>query len=159
MNTVVVDANLLCLIVAGTFAPTAVGKHKRLRAYGIDDFHKVMEITAFFDAAATCPNVLTETSNLLANTNDHERGLLLAGLRTMLDNTLEHHTPSFMACQSPFYQRLGLTDAVLLTAGIESAVLLTVDLGLVLAAQEIGRPVINYNWVRDDVINRERLGL
>lgn len=159
MRTVVVDANLLCLIVAGTFAPAAVGKHKRLRAYGIEDFNKVMEITACFDAAATCPNVLTEASNLLANTNEHERSLLLSGLGLLLETTLEHHTPSFTACQSSFYKRLGLTDAVLLTAEIEGSVLLTVDLDLVLAANQIGRPVINYNWIRDDAINLELLGI
>jgi hypothetical protein len=159
VNAVIVDANLLCLIVAGTFVPSAIGKHKRLKAYGIDDFKKVMEIASFFETAVTCPNILTETSNLLSNTNEQERGLLLDGLRTLLESTLERHTPSFMACQSPYFQKLGLTDAVLLTAEMEGAVLLTVDLDLVLAAQVVGRKVINYNWVRDDPINYQHFGL
>lgn len=159
MSTVIVDANLLCLIVAGTFAPDAIGRHKRLRAYQLSDFHKVMEITEHFSSAVTCPNILTETSNLLSNTNDYERALLLSGLQTLVDETVEVHTPSSTACQSHFYLRLGLTDAVLLTAQIDNSTIFTVDLGLVLAAQEIGRRVVNYNWVRDEIINLEAFGI
>ena len=159
MTKIVVDANLLCLIVAGQFAPLAIGRHKRLKAFSYSDYEKVMEITAYFSAAVTCPNVLTETSNLLAGTNANERAILLNGLSTMLNGMEERHTPSLLACKSPLYPILGLTDAVLLTLDLTNAVLFTIDLDLVLAAQAVKKRVINYNWVRDQDLTGEILGL
>ena len=77
MRRILVDANILCLLVAGYCAPSAIGRHKRLRAYGIDDFKRVSQLMAPFDKVVTCPHILTETSNLLAQTNEFEKQELL----------------------------------------------------------------------------------
>ncbi|MES2156973.1 MAG: PIN domain-containing protein [Pseudomonadota bacterium] len=144
-----IDANLLCLVVAGYSAPMAIGRHKRLRAYDVDDFKRVSELIAPFDKVLTCPHILTETSNLLANTNDTEKRDLLEGLRVLLQDMEEVRLPSVFACDHKAYHRLGLTDAVLLSMELSGAPLLTVDLDLTLAAIKEGREAINYNWHRE----------
>jgi len=56
---------------------------------------------------------------------------------------------SLLACDHSTFQRLGLTDAVILSMELSSAPLLTVDLDLTLAAMHAGRETINYNWYRE----------
>ena len=159
MSGILVDTNLLCLVVAGQFAPSAIGRHKRLKAFNLEDYNKVIEICSLFPTAITCPNVLTEVSNLLSNTNDQEKHTLLDGLSQMIDGMKENHIHSFIACSNPNFRRLGLTDAVLLSIDITGCALLSVDLDLVLAAQAAGKKVVNYNWVRDHQISLESLGM
>lgn len=159
MKSIIVDANLLCLIVAGQSAPNAIGRHKRLKAFTLDDYKRVMEICSLFSTAITCPNVLTEVSNLLANTNNDEKSILLNGLADLIERMNENHVHSFVACAHPIFSRLGLTDAVLLCIEIEDCALLSVDLDLVLAAQAAGKTVVNYNWIRDQKITLESLGI
>lgn len=149
MNRILIDANLLCLIVAGNYAPAAIGRHKRLKAYSRDDFGRVTELISPFQKVVTCPHILTETSNLLANTHESEKCILLEGLKFLILSMDEIQYPSALTCEHRAYQRLGLTDAVLMTMDLASAPLLTANLNLTLAAQSDGRKVINYNWYRD----------
>jgi hypothetical protein len=149
MNRILVDANLLCLIVAGIHVPKAIGRHKRLKAYSKDDFKLICRIIEPFQKVITCPHILTETSNLLCHTNDNEKSLLLEGLKITLLEMEEIQIDSLFACNNSAYHRLGLTDAVLLTMEISGAPLVTADLGLALAAQGQGRQAINYNHYRN----------
>lgn len=149
MKKILIDANLLCVLVAGYSAPKAIGRHKRLKAYNDDDFRRIVDLISPFDKVLTCPHILAETSNLLANTNDVEKRDLLEGLRVLLADMEEVSPPSIFACDHEAYHRLGLTDAVLLSMEISGAPLLTVDLDLTLAATKGGREAINYNWHRE----------
>lgn len=159
MSRLIVDANLLCLVVAGLAAPQAIGRHKRLRAYSVEDFVKVQDIASHFQRVVTCTHVLTETSNLIGQTNDSERIALLLGLKQLMRSVEEIRPSSIIASEHSAYTRLGLTDAVLLTMDIAQASLLTVDLGLTLAAQAAGKQAINYNWIREQAVSRSSLGL
>jgi hypothetical protein len=145
--------------VAGLSAPQAIGRHKRLKAYSFEDFQKVQTVASYFQQIVTCSHVLTETSNLIGQTNDAERAVLLAGLKQLILSIEEVRIPSVIACDHPAYTRLGLTDAVLLTMDIAHASLLTVDLGLTLAAQAAGKQAINYNWIRENSVSRSTLGI
>jgi hypothetical protein len=149
MTKIIVDANILCLVVAGYFKPSVIGKHKRLQAYGEDDFELVKKLISPFEKVLTCPHILTETSNLLANTNENERRTLLEGLRLLLADMEEVQMPSASACDHKVYHRLGLTDAVLLSMEISGAPLLTADFDLCAAAGRAGREAINYNHHRN----------
>lgn len=150
MNRLFIDANLLCLVVAGLFAPSAIGRHKRLKAFTLGDFNRVQDLASKFAAVVTCPHVLTETSNLLSQTNDDEKEILLFGLKSILNNIEEINIPANEASDRSEYKRLGLTDAVLLTLNQAKSALLTTDLALTLAAQNAGNEAINFNWVRDN---------
>jgi hypothetical protein len=62
----------------------------------------------------------------------------------------ESRIASVQGAERPEYNRLGLTDAVLLTVSAEGATLLTDDLDLHLAALNAGLSSINFNELRDD---------
>jgi hypothetical protein len=149
VSRVFVDANLLCLIVAGTVVPEAIGRHKRLRAFTAFDFDAVYAIVSDHSEVASCPHVLTETSNLISQTHETEAVKLKEGLRQLLCGMHEIQVASILAMERPEYLALGLTDAVILALQKKPANLLTVDLGLTLAAQRAGFDVVNYNWLRD----------
>lgn len=95
-----------------------------------------------------CPNVLTETSNLIRHAPepiDREIAGTLSALATSSDETW---ISSPHAMQHSEYRRLGLTDAVLLTLAAKGGALLTLDLDLYLAAARAGHEVINFNHLR-----------
>lgn len=149
MSRIFVDANILCLVVAGMFAPAAIGRHKRLRAYSQGDFEAVAQILSDYQEVACCPHVLTETSNLISQTNETEAKILKAGLQTLAERMCELQIAAVLAMQRPEYLLLGLTDAVILALQSSPTPLLTVDVGLTVAAQRAGLEVVNYNWLRD----------
>jgi hypothetical protein len=149
VSRIFIDANLLCLIVAGTTFPQAIGRHKRLRAFTVSDFDAVYAIASGYSEVTSCPHVLAETSNLISQTNDAEAFKLKEGLKALLYGMHEMQLASIIAMERPEYLTLGLTDAVILALHETPASLLTVDLGLTLAAQRAGIAVVNYNWIRD----------
>jgi predicted nucleic acid-binding protein len=153
MRPILIDTNLLCLIVAGGVCPEAIGVHKRLRAFAIEDYRAIVAIGRRYTSVLTCPHVLAETSNLLAQTNDRQRAILLAGLADWIGRLDESGLASGAAVARPEYRRLGLTDAVLVLLALNGATLLTVDLPLYLAATAAGCAAINYNYVRDGVLD------
>lgn len=131
------------------FAPSAIGRHKRLRAYSKSDYKAVSDILSVYQEVVCCPHVLTEASNLLSQTHELEAKVLKAGLRTLTEQMCELQMSAALAMQRAEYLMLGLTDAVILALQSSPAPILTVDLGLTLAAQRAGLEVVNYNWLRD----------
>lgn len=55
------------------------------------------------------------------------------------------------------YARLGLTDAVLLMLAERSAMLMSADLSLCLAAEQRGARAINYSHLRDGAWTLEQI--
>lgn len=60
---------------------------------------------------------------------------------------------SARAAARPEFLRLGLTDSSLLEIAAEDVVVLTADFDLYRAALSAGRPVVNFNHVRDNPDN------
>ncbi|UZK65862.1 hypothetical protein [Sphingomonas sp. M1-B02] len=113
------------------------------------DYAAVSEILSRYQEVACCPHVLTETSNLISQTNECEARLLKAGLKSLTEKMCELQMTAMEAMQRSEYLLLGLTDAVILTLQSSPTPLLTVDVGLTVAAQKAGLQVVNYNWLRD----------
>lgn len=66
MSTVLVlDTNLIVLLVVGLADEQAVPKHKRTRAYSINDFRLLLKIISTYQEVRVIPNALSEASNLL----------------------------------------------------------------------------------------------
>ena len=59
-----IDANLLCLLVVGMAIPSL--NHPRVRTYSYADLETVGKIIDRFERIVLCPQVLTETSSLIA---------------------------------------------------------------------------------------------
>ena len=125
-----VDTNLLLLFVVGSEAPSLIAKHRRLETYSEDDFQALRRLLDQAGEIHVTPNTLTETSNLLGQHGEPERSRLYHRLRTIIQDTREIVVPSAKASAHPAFDRLGLTDVVLLEAAAAETPLLTMDFQL-----------------------------
>ncbi len=65
-----VDANLLVLLIVGNVNYGHIPKHKRTKAYTVDDYHKLCSILGKVGQIFVTPNILTEVSNLLRSNKE-----------------------------------------------------------------------------------------
>ena len=141
-----IDANLLVLLIVGSVGKDLIAKHRRLREYTEDEYETLLSLVGQVDKVLVTPNTLTETSNLLAQHREPERGRFFDCLRLLIHASEEVVVASKDASSNTAFNRLGLTDAVLLDAITEETPLLTVDLDLYLAALRRGEnTAVNFN--------------
>jgi len=62
--------NLITLLVVGSADEKAILKHKRTRAYAINDFRLWVSVVSNYPRIVVAPNVLSEVSNLLSFEED-----------------------------------------------------------------------------------------
>lgn len=134
-----IDANLLVLLVVGSAGRDFISKHRRLRRFSEEDYDTLIGMIQRVDRVFVTPNTLTETSNLLSQHKEPERSFFFERLRFVIEESEEVVVASMAASQNDSFQRLGLTDAALLEVITEERPLITVDLGLYLAATAKGR--------------------
>ena len=147
----VVDTQLLVLLVVGSASIDYVARHKRLHAYTGADFALLCQIIGHPPKLQATPNTLTETANLIDDIPGPARLHIARTFAEIVSNLLETYVPSRTAVARPEFERLGLTDAVLLDDGLADATLLTADLLLYLAALQAGRPVRNFHHDRGNI--------
>ena len=145
-----VDANLLVLLVVGSVERRLIAKHRRLRAYSVEDYETLVNLLDRVEQVLVTPNTLTETSNLLAQHAEPERSRFFDRLRFVIQESREIAVASAVASHNSAFGRLGLTDAALLEVATEERPVVTVDLGLYLAALEKGEDrAVNFTHLRD----------
>ena len=134
-----IDTNLLVLLVVGETDRDMISKHRRTRAYRVQDYELLLRLINETDHQVfVTPNTLTEASNLLAQHEDPERSRIFGVLQALIERTEETVVESKVAARNSNFKRLGLTDAALLEVVSASNPLVTVDLKLYLAASEKG---------------------
>lgn len=132
-----IDTNLLVLLVVGETDRDMISKHRRTRAYRVQDYELLVRLINETDHQVfVTPNTLTEASNLLAQHEDPERSRIFGALQALIEKTEETVVESKVAARNSNFKRLGLTDAALLEVVSASNPLVTVDLKLYLAASE-----------------------
>ena len=129
-----IDSNLLLLFVVGSEDPELISRHRRLDGYSADDFDLLSVLISETDQVFVTPNTLTETSNLLGQHGDPQRIILFGRLREIINESREIVISSAIASDNEAFQRLGLTDSVLLEVVNAETPLLTVDFRLYVAA-------------------------
>jgi hypothetical protein len=152
-SPLLLDTSLLVLFVVGTAGRGYIAKHKRCRAFSVEDFDTLVRIIARAPSVLVTPNVLTEASNLVAQIGEPARAEMLLVLRSVIDLASETYVPSKSAAARREFVRLGLTDASLLETSASDRVVLTSDLGLYLAAQAMGQTAVNFNHIRDQYLS------
>jgi hypothetical protein len=139
----------LVLLLVGGVSEKLIETHKRLRSFSAADFRMLRAYVGDADLV-TLPNSLTEVSNLLRQgVTEPARSRLTASLASFAQVASEVYVQSREAVKAPEFTRLGLTDCAWLQALSPSIELLTVDLGLYLAALDHGITAINFNHLRD----------
>lgn len=128
-----IDANLLILLVAGNTDRKLIGKHRRLKDFTETDYDLLLRVMNSVKAVLVTPNTLTEASNLLAQHRDPEKTALFKKFKFLIDHAEEFQIPSRTAIRNDAFDRLGLTDTVLLETVSSECPLLTFDLDLYLA--------------------------
>ena len=147
--SLIIDTNLLVLFVVGTTNRNLVTRHKRLKAFSIDDFDLLCRVIATSPQVFVTPNTLTETSNLLGYIDEPARTQVFETFRTVIISATEEYVESKIACDAQEFVRLGITDSVLLHLASESRSLLTTDLDLYLSALSKGLSAVNFNHLRE----------
>ena len=145
-----IDANLLVLLTVGNTDKMLISKHRRLRGYSVEDYETLIDILSQAERIFITPNTLTEASNLLAQHRDPERSLIFDTLRAVIHDNIEVVVRSKVASSRSDFNRLGLTDSVLLEVVSEETPLITVDMDLYLAALQGGRnSAMNFTYIRN----------
>ena len=145
-----IDTNLLVLFVVGTAAKEYIARHKKLTAFTVEDYDRLVKIIARASEVLVTPNTLTETSNLAAYINEPARSKVLAVLRTVIvSDSQERYVPSSVAAERKEFVRLGLADAALLEIAANDVTLLTTDFDLYNTALKKGAQALNFNHLRD----------
>ncbi len=145
-----IDTNLLVLFVVGTAAKEYIARHKKLTAFTVEDYDRLVKIIARASEVLVTPNTLTETSNLAAYINEPARSKVLAVLHTVIaSDSQERYVPSSVAAERKEFVRLGLADAALLEIVAKDVTLLTTDFDLYNTALKKGAQALNFNHLRD----------
>ena len=106
-----------------------------------------------------CPHVLAETSNLIAY-HEADRNVLRyrRSLAHIVRQCDERSSVAVDAVADMSYDRLGLTDAILLLlAADQNLLLLSSDLDLCLEADKRRLRIVNYNYVREGALRLDQI--
>ncbi len=127
-SQILIDANLLALLVVGTVDRRLVGKHRRVRIFEPEHYDLLLDLLYQTpQPAVVTPNTLTEVSNLLEDGQDKR---FLRQLKEFVEASEEIVVASSTATDNRAYERLGLSDAVLLEIASAERPLVTADLDL-----------------------------
>ena len=129
---VVLDTNLLILFAGGLASPRHIATHKRLGQYLKRDFDLLRGLLARASRIVVTPNTLTEAFNLSVYIAEPVRAQIKRVFRDLLTATEEIYVESGRASRHAAFDRLGLTDCVVLEAATADHVVVTDDLGLYL---------------------------
>jgi hypothetical protein len=143
-QTLILDANLIVLLLVGLANEKAVPRHKRTRAYSINDFRLLLKVVAEYQELAALPNALTDASNLLEFAGDGFPEKLFNRFLDFISTTKEIYVPSLDASKRDEFRRLKSTDAATLGAAKAEVHILSADLGLYLAAIKAGYSAANF---------------
>jgi hypothetical protein len=147
-ETVLLDANLLVLFVVGSVSRDLVSHHRRTRAFTPREFDLLAATLSNAAGVVCCPNVVTEASNLLRQ-SDRQDERLATALANFVKFASETYLESVQAIERDEYRRLGVTDAALLSLTAHGPTLYTVDLDLYVAAVRRGYHAVNFNYLID----------
>ena len=131
-DQIVIDANLLVLLVVGAVDRRLIGKHRRVKNFALEDYDLLLDLLQETPhPVVVTPNTLTEASNLLEDRQDRR---FLRQLKEFIEVGEEVVVASSVASNNRAYERLGLSDAVILEIVSVDRLLITTDDALCQAA-------------------------
>lgn len=151
-KTYIIDTNLLVLLIVGKASERFVNTHKRTSSYTIDDFILLDLILSGATKIVVTPNILSETSNLIRQFSEPGRGQIIEFFKFFVENVCEIYAESALVIENKLFNRLGLTDASILSVQEKDTIILTDDLNLYLASDALGKTVINFSHAREQMI-------
>jgi hypothetical protein len=145
---VLVDTNLLVLLLIGSVDKRRILASKRTQSFTIEDFDLLSGLIDWFGKVVTTPHVLSQVSDLT-----DLPGKDLQTIRNLFNSLLDHMEESYDASSilvtHDFFSRFGLADSAIATVCTRGILVLTTDLKLQLALQQVGADALNFNHVRE----------
>lgn len=140
-----IDTNLLVLFIVGTVNPNRINSFKRTSKYDRDDFDLLIRLLNSVNKPLfTVTQVMAEVSNL-TDLSGPERLLARQSLKRTIGILHEPEVPSVNAAQDSKFERLGITDAAILTVAREHrCAVVTDDLDLYYALSQDNSEVLNF---------------
>jgi len=139
-RSVLVDANLMLVFVVGSYEPLYVSKHKNTRGYSSEDFYLLRELLAQIHARITTPHILTEVSNLLAQSEGPVKRSYFRAFAEVIGVFDEVHVAARQIALRDHFADFGLTDLGILDAADSTCLVITADSRL---ASYLGRENIH----------------
>lgn len=150
-KTLLLDANLLVLLTVGLTDSALVGVHKKTSQFDLDSFYLLQTLIDEYQGILVTPHILAETSNLARLIGEPIMTAISKVLASLVIATVDEcHVSGKDAAARSEFSRLGVTDAAILhvARGRGDVVLATTDIGLYLAASDLGVEVINFTHLR-----------
>ncbi len=129
--------------------PRIIGKIKRAKEYGPDDYRLIYDYLNLFDEIVILPNTITETSNLLDHVKGERRQACMSVLTAITKAGSEQFIRSADAAEQPEFMELGVMDCAILCALKADTYLLTADLDLYIAASCRAPEAQYFDYLRD----------
>ncbi len=109
-RNLIIDTNLLLLLVIGAVEEGKyISKSKRLKAFDISDYNKILKIMSDFDKVFITPYIATEISNLI-DLKGQARILAYEVARNLFSEFEEISVNLNKDCESNFFLKFGITD-------------------------------------------------
>lgn len=141
---IIVDTNLLILYFLGSFNPQLIPRYKRTKSYTLDDFTDLCRFIKRFERLLTTPNILTEVSNLSGALGEQ----YFKKFKNMVATLNEEFIMSRKATENKYFEKYGLTDAVIIELCRKKYLVLTDDFPLSNLLMKLKIDVINFNHIR-----------
>ncbi len=146
---VLIDTNLLVLLIVGLVNRDRIPQFKRTSHFSAKDWNVLAAMLDHIPRRYCVAHILAEVSTL-TDMPGPERFLARGVLHRTISGLEEVPIASLDACKSPYYRRLGLTDAaIVLIAQQRGCSVVTNDSALYLALMEEGASAINFDDLRN----------
>ena len=147
-NGVLLDTNLLVSLVVGSVNRDRIAQFKRTTGYKPADWDLLTGIVERIPHMYSIPHIFSEV-NTLTDMKGSERETAKAILHRIIALLDELPIASVDACNTPYFLRLGLTDAALgLAAKQTGCSVLTNDNDLYSVLHEEGASVVKFDHLR-----------
>ena len=136
----ILDTNVMLLLVIGMANEAWVEQHKntRNRKFTVEHYTKLVDLIGSVNQLATTSNILTEVSNLLAQSDKPKVLEIRKTFGKLISLIDEIHIPSKIVIKDNIFLRYGLTDALILKLQRDQYHILSVDGPLCYACSEWG---------------------
>ena len=144
------DTNVLILYIVGKTDTRLVNRHRRLASFTADDYALLAAIAARAGQLVYLPNVATEASNLLGQSERSADRRILRTFHDYLNTACEIFVPTPTAAARPEFWYLDFTDCALLTETLSDVMMISIDAKLCYNAQRLGLHAVNFNHIREE---------
>jgi len=146
---VILDANLLMLLLVGSYNRARIPSFKRTKRYIEDDYDILRLIIDPFKKFVTTPAILVEISNLTGAIDSHFDAPFFELFREYVQNAYEVYIPSVELMEISEWLEFGLTDIGMIQAARQHEYLIiTDDMRLHALLELAGMDVIGFSNVR-----------